>query len=83
MRVTLRGSTRRWRAAASGRFALTGGSRLPRGAWALKEIQQTLNKHQPQTLGQAARLSGVTPAAVALLLVHLKRGFSSLNQRSA
>jgi tRNA uridine 5-carboxymethylaminomethyl modification enzyme len=38
------------------------------------EVQQKLNAHRPETLGQAARLSGVTPAAVSLLLVHLKRG---------
>jgi tRNA uridine 5-carboxymethylaminomethyl modification enzyme len=38
------------------------------------EVQQKLNTHRPETLGQAARLSGVTPAAVSLLLVHLKRG---------
>lgn len=37
------------------------------------EIQQKLNKHQPETLGQASRISGVTPAALSLLLVHLKR----------
>lgn len=39
------------------------------------EVQQKLNQHQPETIGQASRISGVTPAAVALLLVHLKRGF--------
>ena len=39
------------------------------------EVQQKLNKHKPETLGQASRISGVTPAAVALLMVHLKRGF--------
>ncbi len=39
------------------------------------EVQQRLNRHKPQTLGQAARMQGVTPAAIALLLVHLKRGF--------
>ena len=38
-----------------------------------KEVQQTLQRHRPETLGQAARISGVTPAAIALLLVHLKR----------
>ena len=38
------------------------------------EVQQKLKAHRPETLGQAARLSGVTPAAVSLLLVHLKRG---------
>jgi tRNA uridine 5-carboxymethylaminomethyl modification enzyme len=37
------------------------------------EVQQKLSRHQPQTLGQAARISGVTPAAVSLLLVHLKK----------
>jgi tRNA uridine 5-carboxymethylaminomethyl modification enzyme len=40
------------------------------------EVQQKLNQHKPATLGQAGRISGVTPAAVALLLVHLKRGFA-------
>ena len=39
------------------------------------EVRQKLNQHKPQTLGQAARISGVTPAAISLLLVHLKRGF--------
>ena len=38
-----------------------------------KEAQQKLLHHRPETLGQAARISGVTPAAIALLLVHLKR----------
>jgi tRNA uridine 5-carboxymethylaminomethyl modification enzyme len=38
-----------------------------------KEVQQTLARHRPETLGQAARISGVTPAAIALLQVHLKR----------
>jgi tRNA uridine 5-carboxymethylaminomethyl modification enzyme len=41
------------------------------------EVQQKLNQHRPETIGQAARISGVTPAAIALLLVHLKRGFRS------
>ena len=39
------------------------------------EVQQKLNGHRPETLGQAARISGITPAAISLLLVHLKRGF--------
>lgn len=42
------------------------------------EARQKLNQAQPQTLGQASRLPGVTPAAVSLLLVHLKK-----NQRAA
>ena len=41
------------------------------------EVQQKLNQHRPETLGQAARISGVTPAAISLLLVYLKRGFAS------
>jgi len=41
-----------------------------------KEVQQKLNMHRPETLGQASRIQGVTPAAVALLMVHLKRGFT-------
>ncbi|HUV99849.1 MAG TPA: tRNA uridine-5-carboxymethylaminomethyl(34) synthesis enzyme MnmG [Gallionella sp.] len=39
------------------------------------EVQQKLNLHKPETIGQAARISGMTPAAISLLLVHLKRGF--------
>ncbi len=38
------------------------------------EVRQTLSQHRPETLGQASRLSGVTPAAISLLLVHLKKG---------
>ncbi len=37
------------------------------------EAQQKLNAQKPETIGQAARISGITPAAVSLLLVHLKR----------
>ena len=37
------------------------------------EVRQKLAKHRPQTLGQASRVSGVTPAAISLLLVHLKK----------
>ena len=38
-----------------------------------KEVQQRLKQHLPQTLGQASRIKGITPAAISLLLVHLKR----------
>lgn len=41
------------------------------------EAQQKLNQHMPETVGQAARISGITPAAISLLLVHLKRGFQN------
>ncbi len=37
------------------------------------EIAQTLARHRPETIGHAARISGVTPAAISLLLVHLKK----------
>jgi tRNA uridine 5-carboxymethylaminomethyl modification enzyme len=37
------------------------------------EVRQKLTLHRPETLGQAARISGVTPAAISLLLVHLKK----------
>lgn len=40
------------------------------------EVQQKLNQYKPETIGQASRISGITPAAISLLLVHLKRGFS-------
>ncbi|HEX4844477.1 MAG TPA: tRNA uridine-5-carboxymethylaminomethyl(34) synthesis enzyme MnmG [Limnobacter sp.] len=38
-----------------------------------KEVQQKLNIHKPETIGQAGRIQGVTPAAISLLLVHLKK----------
>ncbi|HWS13990.1 MAG TPA: hypothetical protein VN279_14395, partial [Rhodocyclaceae bacterium] len=37
------------------------------------EVRQKLQQHRPETLGQASRVQGVTPAAISLLLVHLKR----------
>lgn len=37
------------------------------------EVRQKLNQHRPTTLGQAARIAGITPAAISLLMVHLKR----------
>ena len=40
-----------------------------------REVQQKLNRYKPETLGHAARMQGITPAAISLLLVHLKRGF--------
>ncbi len=44
------------------------------------EVRQKLQKHRPDTLGQASRISGVTPAAVSLLLIHLKKsGFKGFN----
>ena len=47
------------------------------------EVQQKLNRHRPETIGQASRISGVTPAAISLLLVHLKRGFKPRNKKTA
>lgn len=45
------------------------------------EVKQKLNKQRPETLGQCSRISGVTPAAISLLLVHLKkRGFNHFSQ---
>ena len=38
-----------------------------------KEVQQKLAQHRPETIGQAGRIQGVTPAAISLLLVWLKR----------
>ena len=47
------------------------------------EVQQKLNRHRPETLGQASRISGITPAAISLLLVHLKRGLQAPQKKSA
>ena len=45
------------------------------------EVRQKLSQQRPATLGQASRISGVTPAAISLLLIHLKKrrmpGFSA------
>ena len=38
------------------------------------EVQQKLNRFRPQTIGMASRIQGITPAAISLLLIHLKRG---------
>lgn len=50
------------------------------------EVRQKLSKHRPETLGLASRISGVTPAAISLLLVHLRKnkfkGFEAANQPS-
>jgi tRNA uridine 5-carboxymethylaminomethyl modification enzyme len=37
------------------------------------EVRQRLAQHRPQTVGQASRIQGVTPAAISILLVHLKK----------
>ena len=48
------------------------------------EVCQKLQDHRPSTIGQAGRISGVTPAAISLLLVHLKRHAPASNiQKSA
>lgn len=55
-------------------FALSGALDYSQVLGLSKEVQQKLNLHKPTTLGQAGRISGVTPAALSLLLVHLKKG---------
>lgn len=51
------------------------------------EVRQKLDKQRPETLGRASRISGVTPAAISLLLVHLKKrgakGFTSQGEELA
>jgi tRNA uridine 5-carboxymethylaminomethyl modification enzyme len=37
------------------------------------EVRQKLEQHRPATIGQASRVAGITPAAISLLLVHLKK----------
>jgi tRNA uridine 5-carboxymethylaminomethyl modification enzyme len=44
------------------------------------EVRQKLILHRPQTLGQAARISGITPAAISILLIHMKK---SMGRKSA
>ena len=46
------------------------------------EARQKLTAHAPNTIGEASRIAGVTPASISLLLVHLKRGLGrSSNKR--
>ncbi|MGD9172011.1 MAG: FAD-dependent oxidoreductase, partial [Candidatus Thiodiazotropha sp.] len=40
------------------------------------EVMEKLLRHRPRTLGQAGRIPGVTPAAISLLLIHLKKRFA-------
>ena len=47
------------------------------------EVQQKLNQHHPETIGQASRISGVTPAAISLLLVYLKHRSGAPRNRAA
>ncbi|HSH28661.1 MAG TPA: tRNA uridine-5-carboxymethylaminomethyl(34) synthesis enzyme MnmG [Thiohalobacter sp.] len=47
------------------------------------EVREKLRSHRPQTVGQAARIPGVTPAAISLLLVHLKKAVRQPARRSA
>jgi tRNA uridine 5-carboxymethylaminomethyl modification enzyme len=47
------------------------------------EVCQKLCDHRPATVGQAGRISGITPAAISLLLVHLKRQQSPVAKKSA
>ena len=47
------------------------------------EARQKLSQHRPETLGLASRISGITPASISLLLVHLKkRGYPHLSTRT-
>ena len=47
------------------------------------EIQQKLIRHRPETIGQASRIQGMTPAAISILLVHLKRGALEVSRSRA
>jgi len=47
------------------------------------EVRQRLQKARPETLGQAARLQGITPAAISVLLIYAKRGFKPDEQKKS
>jgi tRNA uridine 5-carboxymethylaminomethyl modification enzyme len=47
------------------------------------EVRQKLALHRPETVGQASRIQGMTPAAISLLLVHLKRRAKDAAEKSA
>ena len=46
------------------------------------EARQKLTQFRPETIGQASRISGITPAAISLLMVHLKRGLGRAPRRN-
>jgi len=46
------------------------------------EVREKLNRIKPQTVGQAARIAGVTPAAISLLLIYLKKHSHERNKLS-
>ena len=62
------------------------GTRLPEGfdfgavSGLSNEVRQKLGQVRPATLGQAARIPGITPAAISLLLVHLKKRSASVRK---
>ncbi|BEP33068.1 tRNA uridine-5-carboxymethylaminomethyl(34) synthesis enzyme MnmG [Variovorax sp. V59] len=47
------------------------------------EVRQKLDEHRPETLGLASRISGVTPAAISLLMIHLRKGGHKAFNRDA
>jgi tRNA uridine 5-carboxymethylaminomethyl modification enzyme len=51
------------------------------------EARQRLNRHKPETLGLASRLSGITPATISLLMIHLKKsklkGFEAVSNKES
>jgi len=63
----------------TGRFKKIEGIRIPQGiifeevSGLSSEIREKLRKTRPESLGQASRISGVTPAAISMLMVHLKK----------
>ncbi|ORU92205.1 MAG: tRNA uridine(34) 5-carboxymethylaminomethyl synthesis enzyme MnmG [Cycloclasticus sp. symbiont of Bathymodiolus heckerae] len=54
-------------------FALSNGMDYEQVKGLSSEVVEKLGRHKPETLGQAGRIQGVTPAAISLLLVHLKK----------
>jgi tRNA uridine 5-carboxymethylaminomethyl modification enzyme len=72
-----------------GRQAAQESTPLPEGidytlvAGLSNEAQQKLNRFRPQTVGMASRIQGMTPAAISLLLVHLRRGIAKTVGHSA
>jgi len=47
------------------------------------EVRQKLRTHRPETVGQASRISGITPAAISLLLIHLKRHYYGQSNKAS
>ncbi len=71
-KATSLASRKRSKTAAQRKHRVAVGSRLPSGFGAIERGDAKLNDHKPNSIGRASRISGITPAAISILLIWLK-----------